>query len=108
MSKTVKWYINVAISLSLMLFFRYIPAPEPMTQLGMTVIGIFAGAIHGWCTTNMIWPSIAALIIFGFTGQVEVSGSWGKVMGNMTVGICFWLMVSVGLLKNTGLIKIFP
>ena len=104
MSKTVKWYINVAISLSLMLFFRYIPAPEPMTQLGMTVIGIFAGAIYGWCTTNMIWPSIAALIIFGFTGQVEVSGSWGKVMGNMTVGICFWLMVSVGLLKNTGLI----
>lgn len=105
MSKTLKWYINVAISLSLMLFFRYIPAPEPMTQLGMTVIGIFAGAIYGWCTTNMIWPSIAALILFGFTGQVPISGSWGKVMGNMTVGICFWLMISMGLLKNTGLIE---
>ena len=82
MSKTVKWYINVAISLSLMLFFRYIPAPEPMTQLGMTVIGIFAGAIYGWCTTNMIWPSIAALIIDIFSESINLSNEENSFPGS--------------------------
>lgn len=105
MSTTSKWYLNSAISVAIMIFFRFIPAPAPMTPLGMTVVGIFLGAIYGWCTTNMIWPSLVALILFGFTGQAAVSATWGGIMSNMTVGICFWLMISVGLLKNTGLIQ---
>ena len=105
MSSSVKWYINSAISLSLMIFFRFIPAPEPMTELGITVVGIFLGAIYGWCTTNMIWPSLMALIFFGFTGFTTPTNAWGSLMSNMTVGVAFWLMISVGLLKNTGLIQ---
>jgi len=105
MSKSVNWYLNSAISLAIMIFFRYIPAPEPITPVGMTVVGLFIGAIYGWCTTNMIWPSLVALIMFGFTGTVAVSATWGSLMSNMTVAICFWLMLSVGLLKNTGLIQ---
>ena len=51
---TKKWYIHTIISIAIMVFFRFIPAPEPMTQLGITVVGIFLGAIYGWCTTNML------------------------------------------------------
>ena len=105
MSKDFKWYLNSAISLSLMLFVRFIPAPEPMTPLGMTVVGIFIGAIYGWCTTNMIGPSIMALILFGLTGYTTPTAAWGALMSNMTVGIAFWLMISVGLLKNIGLLE---
>lgn len=105
MSKDLKWYLNSVISLSLMIFVRFIPAPEPMTPLGMTVVGIFIGAIYGWCTTNMIWPSIMALIFFGFTGFTTPTAAWGSLISNMTVGIAFWLMISVGLLKNIGLLN---
>ena len=103
MSKTASWYINCAISLSLMIFVRFIPAPEPMTQLGMTAIGIFIGAIYGWCTTNMIWPSIAAIAMLAFTTNTPMPQIWGNLMSNGTVSIAFWLMLAVGFLSNTGL-----
>ena len=103
MTKTASWYINCAISLSLMIFVRFIPAPEPMTQLGMTAIGIFIGAIYGWCTTNMIWPSIAAIAMLAFTTNTTMPAIWGNLMSNGTVGIAFWLMLAVGFLSNTGL-----
>lgn len=105
MTTTQKWYLNSAIALSIMIFTRFIPAPQPMTQLGITVVGIFLGAIYGWCTTNMIWPSITALVLFGFTGFTTPVAAWGNLMSNVTVGIAFWLMISVGLLKNIGLLE---
>ena len=102
---STKWYIHTIIAIAIMVLFRFIPAPAPMTQLGITVVGIFLGAIYGWCTTNMIWPSILALILFGLTGQMQISTTWGSLMNNPTIGVCFWLMLSVGLLKDTGLIQ---
>ena len=104
-SKDAKWYINAAISLAIMVFFRFIPAPEPMTQLGITVLGLFFGCIYGWCTCDMIWPSLFALILFGFTGYTTAAGAWTALIGNMSVGFVFWLMLCVGLLKNTNLIE---
>lgn len=105
MSKTVKWYINCAIALGIMVFFRFIPAPEPMTQMGITVVGIFLGAIYGWCTTNMIWPSIAALILYGLTGAAPIPQTFGALFSAMGVQIVFWLMLCVGLLRNVNLIQ---
>jgi len=103
MSSTAKWYLNVAISLCFMFFFRFIPAPEPMTPLGMAVLGIFIGCIYGWCTTNLIWPSLVGLVLFGFTGFTTPTAAWGTLMSNGTVALALWLMIAVGLLNNTGL-----
>ncbi len=103
MSKTASWYINCAISISLMLFVRFIPAPAPITPLGMAVVGIFIGAIYGWCTTNMIWPSIFALTMLAFTVNIPLPQIWGGLIGNGVVSMLFWLFLSIGLLSNTGL-----
>ena len=86
-----------------MIFVRFIPAPEPMTQLGMCVLGIFAGCIYGWCTTNIIWPSLMGLVLFGFTGFITPSQAWSTLISNQSVALTFCLMVSVGILNNTGL-----
>ena len=104
-SSSIKWYIHCAITLCIMIFFRYIPAPEPMTQAGITVVGIFLGAIYGWCTTNFIWPSIAALVLFGFSGAANPLVGWGSLMSTPAVAACFWLMICVGLLSNSNLIQ---
>ena len=86
-----------------MLFVRFIPAPEPITPMGMAIIGIFVGAIYGWCTTNMIWPSIFALAMLAFTTNMTMPNVWGGLIGNGTVAMLFWLFLSIGLLSNTGL-----
>lgn len=103
MTKQQKWYLNAAISLCLMIFVRFIPAPELITPLGMAVVGIFAGCIYGWCTTNLIWPSLIGLVLFGFTGYTTPSAAWGTLISGGVVALAFWLMIAVGLLNNTGL-----
>ena len=41
------YYINSLVVLLLMFAFKYIPAPEPITQMGMACLGIFLGAVWG-------------------------------------------------------------
>ena len=61
-----KYYLNSAIVVLLMALFRFIPPIGSMTTLGMTILGIFLGALWGWITCDMIWPSVLALVMLGF------------------------------------------
>ena len=40
-NKDVKYYVNSAICLALMLGFGYLPPLAPITPLGMQILGIF-------------------------------------------------------------------
>ena len=40
-----KYYVNSAIVVLLMVLFRFIPPFGSMTALGMTILGIFLGAL---------------------------------------------------------------
>lgn len=102
-AKNMKWFINGCIALAIMILFRYIPAPEPITATGMCVLGIFLGCIYGWCTSDMIWPSILGLIVFSFSGEMTPMAIWGFMMNQPALVIGMWLMIACGLLTNSGL-----
>ena len=85
-----------------MLLFRFIPAPEPLTPFGMTVAGIFIGMIYGWCTTNFFFPSLAALILIGFTPYTTPTGALGTMFSNPQVLQCLFLMLAMAILNATG------
>ena len=40
--------IHILISLAIMVCFKFVPAAEPLTPLGVEVIGIFLGMLYGW------------------------------------------------------------
>jgi len=63
-----KLIINECIVLFLMFGFKYLPPFGAMTEFGMAILGIFAGAIYGWVTIDMIFPNIAGIIALGFSG----------------------------------------
>lgn len=105
MSKSMKWYMHSAIAIAIMFFVRFIPAPDPITPLGMTVLGIFLGAIYAWCFVDLVWPSLIALILLGFTEWTTPTAAWNTLISNGTVGLCLWLMISVGILRTSGLIN---
>lgn len=86
-----------------MVFFRYIPAPDPITPIGMAVVGIFLGCIYGWCTSDMICPSIMGLIVFTFTSDMTPLAIWGFFNSQPAVANGLWLMIACGLLTNSGL-----
>lgn len=59
--------IHAFISIAIMVFFRFIPAVEPLTSHGMAVIGIFIGVIYAWVACESAWPSFVGLMMLAVT-----------------------------------------
>lgn len=91
-------YVNVIITLGLMLFFRFIPAPAPMTPYGMAVIGVFLGMIYGWMTSQrgLIWPSLAGLVAFGLTDFGDVSVVMANLFSSNTAALLVVSFLLIG------------
>ena len=103
MKGTPKYYINSAIVLLLMFCFRFIPAPAPITQMGMACLGIFLGAVWGWITVGMLWPSLMGLVAYGFSGYISVSDAFTQGFGHnntLTLIIIFGIL---GIMESAGL-----
>lgn len=48
------FYVHVLITLLFMFGFGYLPAVEPITPLGMKMLGIFIGLVYAWSTTSLL------------------------------------------------------
>ena len=104
--KSKKYYVHAAITVGLMALVRFLPAFGSMTPMGMAVLGIFAGALYGWITCDMIWPSILALTMLGFTDYVNNSAAaFTSAVSNPSVQTILWLLVFSALLTVTGISK---
>lgn len=96
-------YVNSAIAVLFMLFFRFLPAPAPMEPIGMAILGIFIGAIYAWCTVSLIWPSILALTLLGLTGYCTVPEAYATAAGNNTVLLALFMMLFASIIGESGL-----
>lgn len=104
--KAKKYFLHSAISILLMVLVRFLPPFDAMTPMGMTILGIFAGALYGWITCDMIWPSILALTMLGFTEYVANSAAaFTSAISNPSVQTILWLLVFSALLTVTGVSK---
>jgi len=113
-TRNAAYYIKSIIGIAVMLFFGYIPAPAPMTQLGMTVLGQFLGLIFLWTFVDMVWPNFVAIILFGFIAQqvypkpfalAGVYEAGAQSIGNWCVVIVIGLLLLNEVLNETGIIR---
>ena len=90
---TTKKAIHTTIILALMFGFGYLPAFNPVTPLGMKILGVFFGSIYAWSIGWSIWPSVMALIAIGLTGYDTVSGMFGRAYGNGTLHLVWFSLL---------------
>lgn len=69
-------YIHSAIGIAIMLFFQYIPAPAPLTQVGMAILGQMIGMIYLWTFVDMVWPAFVGIVLFGTKALEIYPNSW--------------------------------
>ncbi len=77
-SDILQKYILSAIGIGIMIFFGQLPAPEPITPAGMTVIGLFIGLVILWTLVDLIWPTFVALVLFGPIAKDIYPGSFQR------------------------------
>lgn len=112
MKKSIKYWICVAIGLAFMLLFPLLPPVEPMTEVGMAVIGVFIGMVFMWSTVDGIWPELIGLIIIALHGYIEGATGYaavktvfaGAFSGETVLTIMFG-MLFFGCLEHTGVTK---
>ncbi len=106
-TKSTAYYVNAVICILIMLLFGMIPAPDPMTPLGMKVIGIFLGMIYGWITVGTHWPSLLGILLLGLSGYASVNDVLKDTFGNNTVLMLFFICIMTGVLNSAGLTRYF-
>ena len=112
--KDTAYYIKSIIGIAIMIFFGLIPAPEPITQTGMILLGQFIGLVFLWTFVDMVWPTFAAIICFGFIATDVYPNSFAlasvyeageQSIGNWVTVIVIGLLIFCEVLNETGLIR---
>lgn len=60
--KSNTFYLHCLIGLLLMFGPWLIPPFEPVTPIGMRILGIFLGLIYMWTFVGSLWPSLLGIL----------------------------------------------
>ena len=97
------WYIiHSVVGLIIMFGFGYLPAPAPITPVGMSLLGIFIALVYFWSTVGNLWPSLLGLIALGLSDYTDMKGAMAA-FGNDTVVQIIFIMALVGVMESAGL-----
>ena len=80
--------------------FRFVPGFAGITPLGMGILGTFIGAIYGWMTIDMLWPSIMALVGIGLS--IGMNQMYAASIGSLTIVCLLFCMPVIGICNDTG------
>lgn len=104
--KTILYYANAIFFMLIPVIFFQLQPIEPLTAVGMKLLGCFLAALWGWITIGLIWPSIYVLCAMAFTGYYEGFGALlGKSFGDSTTVLLIFMLVFAGLIEASGVGK---
>ena len=101
------YVVNSVIALAIMAGFKYVvPAADPLTPLGVEVLGIFLGTLYGWLVVgDVVWPSIACLVFLGLSDYTTVTAAFATGFGNNTVLLMLFFFLFTNIISNAGVIE---
>ena len=99
----IKNTIHFIIVLLLLFGFRYLPAAGGLSDVGMQVIGVFAGVIYGWINIGIGWPSVLGIVAFGLTDHVTMTGLLSTAFGSQTMVMITTLLLLAAFVQQADL-----
>ncbi len=106
------YWLHLAIGLGFMLIFPQLSPIEPITEVGMAVLGVFIGMVYLWSTLDSIWPSLLGLMLVALAGYVPELKGYAAVknlfmtaFGTDTVIVLILGMVLFSALEYVGCTK---
>ena len=91
------------IGINLMFSGWFIPPVEPITEVGMQLLGIFAGLVWLWTFNGMLWPSLLGIVAMMFSDYGNFTTILAASFGNFTVWSAVFMMAVFGVIEQYGL-----
>lgn len=113
-TEKVKWtyWLHLAIGMFFMFVFPRLTPFEPVTEVGMAVMGVFIGMVYLWSTMDSIWPSMLGLLLVGISGYVPELQGYAAVknlflnaFGTETVLVCMFGLILFAGVEYVGCTK---
>lgn len=95
-----KEHLHMVVIILLMFAFGYLPPIDPITPVGMKVLGIFIGLLYGWSTCGMLWPSLMGMFALGFSGIGSVKEMLSMGFSNEIVIFLIFVLVLIAMLSE--------
>ena len=102
---TAGYIVNSIISIGIMIGFKYVIVPtEPLTPLGVEIIGIFLGIVYGWLIVgDIFWPSIFGMIFMGLSDWSTVAGVFKTGFGHNNVMLILFFCLFTNIINAAGI-----
>lgn len=113
-TKKMPWtyWMHLVIGLGFMLVFPQLSPIEPITEVGMAVLGVFIGMVYLWSALDSIWPSLLGLLLVSLAGYVPELEGYAAVknlflnaFGSDTVVVLMLGMVLFSAIEHVGCTK---
>ena len=106
--RSIKYPVLCIISLLLMFGFgKIVPAWGPLTSVGVSMLGIFLGALLMTVTTDQtFWPPVIGIFAMVMCGYTTANGALATWFGNTTIQQIIWVSALAGALSDSGAINV--
>ena len=99
-----KKLMHTIIALVIWAIFKWlIPAPEPMTDTGMEIVGVFIMATYLWITVETGWTSILVVSMVAISGAMSATAAIKGSFGDWMFAFLMACMLVNHVLSETGI-----
>ncbi len=92
--------IHYIIVAAFCLLFRFVPPFGGLTEIGVGILGTFIGAVWGWITIDMLWPSVMALVGIGIS--IGMNAMMTASFGSLVIVSMIVCMMAIGAAMKNG------
>lgn len=102
---TPGYAINSIIAIAIMIGFKYVVTPsDPLTPLGVEILGIFLGVVWGWLLCgDIFWPSLFGLVLLGVSGWHTVPEVFTMGFGHNNVMLMLFFFLFTNIINAAGI-----
>lgn len=90
------------LSFAAMLIFVLLPPIEPITPMGMDVLGVFIGTVLLLSLVDTTWPAILCIPLFAMTGVMTLNEALIGSLGNWITAFVLMSFILTHALNSTG------
>jgi len=96
-------YFHCVMVFVLTFGFGLLPPIEPLTEMGMKILGVFFGCLYGWVFVDLIWPSLLGMLAIVLTGYLNLGGVLKASFGAPLIIMLIFILIFCAILEYHGL-----